>query len=222
MNLKKLAGEKAVEFVENGMVVGLGSGTTAYYAIQKIGEKVREGLKIKCICTSFHTRDLADKWNIPCLDIDEVDQIDLTIDGVDEVDPDGNGIKGGGGALLLEKIVASRSVQNIWVVEERKLIKQLGAFPLPVEIMPFGHQHLLRNFTRRNYHPELRKKGNEVYITDGGHFLADLHLGYIEDPFQLDMELKKIPGVLETGLFLNMVNKVVSASHDKVEVLTFR
>ena len=222
MNLKQLAGEKAVEFVEDGMVVGLGSGTTAYYAIQKIGERVREGLKIKGICTSFQTRDLAEKWDIPYLDIDEVDQIDLTIDGVDEVDPDGNGIKGGGGALLLEKIVASRSVLNIWVVEERKLVQQLGAFPLPVEIMPFGHQHLLRNFTLMNYHPELRKKVDEVYITDGGHFLADLHLGSIEDPFKLDMELKKIPGVLEHGLFLNMVNKVVSASNDKVEIITFR
>jgi len=151
-----------------------------------------------------------------------VDQIDLTIDGVDEVDPDGNGIKGGGGALLFEKIVASRSLLNIWVVEERKLVKQLGAFPLPVEIMPFGHRGLLQIFTGNNYHPELRKKEDDVYITDGGHYLADLHMGAIRDPFKLDMELKKIPGVLEHGLFLNMVNKVVSAGNDTVEILTFR
>lgn len=222
MNLKQLAGEKAVEFVEDGMVVGLGSGTTAYFAIRKIGERVREGLKLKCICTSKHTRDLAIKWNIPCLDIDEVDQLDITIDGVDEFDPDGNGIKGGGGALLIEKIVASRSRVNIWVVEERKLVGRLGAFPLPVEIMPFGHKHLLKDFTRRNYQPELRKISDETYITDGGHFLADLHLGSIDDPFSLDVELKKIPGVLEHGLFLNLVNKVVSASLEKVEIITFR
>jgi len=222
MNLKQKAGERAVDFVEDGMVVGMGSGSTVYYAIQKIGQRVREGLNIKGICTSDQTRNLAEQWEIPYVDIDEVDQIDLTIDGVDEVDPDGNGIKGGGGALLFEKIVASRSLLNIWVVEERKLVKQLGAFPLPVEIMPFGHRGLLQIFTGNNYHPELRKKEDDVYITDGGHYLADLHMGAIRDPFKLDMELKKIPGVLEHGLFLNMVNKVVSAGNDTVEILTFR
>ena len=222
MNLKQIAGEKAVDFIEDGMVVGLGTGSTAYYAIQKIGERVRKGLKITGICTSDQTKKLAEQWNIPYVDIDQVDQIDMTIDGADEVDPDGNGIKGGGGALLLEKIVASRSILNIWVVEERKLVKQLGAFPLPVEIMPFGHRHLLQIFTAKNYHPDLRKKGEDTFTTDGGHYLADLSLGLIPDPFKLNLELKKIPGVLEHGLFLNTVSKVVSAGRDKVEIITFR
>ena len=140
MNLKQQAGERAVSFVEDGMLVGLGTGSTACYAIRKLGELVRQGLEIKGVCTSEQTRDLACEYGIPVVDIEDVGCIDITIDGADEVDPGGQGIKGGGGALLYEKIVASNSRQNVWVIEKRKLVQQLGAFPLPVEIMPFGHK----------------------------------------------------------------------------------
>ena len=144
MNLKQQAGERAVSFVEDGMLVGLGTGSTACYTIRKLGELVRQGLEIKSVCTSEQTRDLASEYGIPVVEIEDVGCIDITIDGADEVDPGGQGIKGGGGALLYEKIVASHSGQSIWVVEKRKLVQQLGAFPLPVEIIPFGHKNLLR------------------------------------------------------------------------------
>lgn len=222
MNQKQEAGERAVEFVREGMIVGLGSGSTAYYSTRKIGERVRGGLAIRGVCTSERTRELAVGWEIPVVDIDEVDHIDLTIDGADEVDPSGNGIKGGGGALLLEKIVASRSLQNIWVVEERKMVEKLGAFPLPVEIMAFGHGHLIRTFTGMGFKPELRKEGGEIVITDGGHYLVDLHLGAIEDPAALGARLKEIPGVLEHGLFLGIVNKAVCAGSEATRLINYR
>jgi ribose 5-phosphate isomerase A len=222
MNSKQTAGEKAIDFVEDGMIVGLGTGSTAYFAIKKIAERVGEGMSIKGICTSEQTRKLAEEWNIPYVDIDEVDHIDLTIDGADEVDPMGNGIKGGGGALLLEKIVASRSLRNIWVLEERKLVNQLGAFPLPVEIMPFGHLHTIDVLKKKGFNPKLRKDGDKAYTTDGGHFLVDLQLESIPDPFALDIELKTIPGVLEHGLFLDIVNDIIVARCDQADVIAFR
>lgn len=222
MNLKQQAGERAVTFVEDGMVVGLGTGSTAYYAIRKLGELARQGMKIKGVCTSEQTRDLAREYGIPVVDIEDAKYIDLTIDGADEVDPDGQGIKGGGGALLFEKIVASNSRQNIWVVEKRKLVPQLGAFPLPVEIMPFGHRNLLRKMEERNWNPVLRKKGSEIFTTDGHHYIVDLRLDSIPDPQQLDAEIRHLPGVVEHGLFLDTVNKVVAAGPDKVEIISFR
>jgi ribose 5-phosphate isomerase A len=222
MNLKQQAGERAVTFVEDGMVVGLGTGSTAYYAIRKLGELVRQGMEIKGVCTSEQTRDLAREYGIPVVDIEDAGCIDLTIDGADEVDPDGQGIKGGGGALLFEKIVASNSRQNIWVVEKRKLVQQLGTFPLPVEIIPFGHRNLLRKMADKNWDPVLRKKGNEIYATDGHHYIVDLYLNSIPDPRQLDSALKHLPGVVEHGLFLDTVNKVVAAGTDKVEIISFR
>jgi ribose 5-phosphate isomerase A len=222
MNLKQQAGERAVTFVEDGMVVGLGTGSTAYYAIRKLGELARQGMKIKGVCTSEQTRDLARECGIPVVDIEDAKYIDLTIDGADEVDPDGQGIKGGGGALLYEKIVASNSRQNIWVVEKRKLVPQLGAFPLPVEIIPFGHRNLLRKMEERNWNPVLRKKGSEIFITDGHHYIVDLRLDSIPDPQQLDSEIRHLPGVVEHGLFLDTVNKVVAAGPDKVEIISFR
>jgi ribose 5-phosphate isomerase A len=222
MNLKQQAGERAVNFVEDGMVVGLGTGTTAYYAIRKMGELVRKGMDIKGVCTSEQTRDLALEYGIPVVDIEDTPCIDLTIDGADEVDPDGHGIKGGGGALLYEKIVASNSSQIIWVVERRKLVQQLGAFPLPVEIMPYGHRNLLRKMEERNWNPVLRKKGSETFTTDGHHYILDLHLDSISDLKQLDSSIRDLPGVVEHGLFLDTVNRVVAAGPDKVEIITFR
>lgn len=222
MEPKQIAGERAVDLIEDGMVVGLGSGTTAFYAIQKIGERIRKGLKITSVYTSEETRLLADKFKIPYVGINDVEGIDLTIDGADEVDPIGNGIKGGGGALLFEKIVASNSKQNIWVIEQRKLVDQLGAFPLPVEILPFGYKHCLGAMSELGLNPSLRMKKKEPYRTDGGHLIADLHTGQIQDPLVLDNELKHIPGVIEHGLFLNLVNKVVVANKEMADIITFR
>ncbi len=222
MNLKQQAGEKAVTLVEDGMVVGLGTGSTAYFAIRKLGELTRQGMEIKGVCTSEQTRDLASEYGIPMVDIEEAKCIDLTIDGADEVDPGGQGIKGGGGALLFEKIIASNSRQNIWVVEKRKMVQQLGAFPLPVEIIPFGHSNLIRLMEGRNWNPVLRKNGSEIFITDGHHYIVDLHLDSIPDPHQIGLTIRQLPGVVEHGLFLDTVNKVVAAGPDKVEIISFR
>ena len=222
MNLKQQAGERAVSFIEDGMVVGLGTGSTAYYAIRKIGELVRQGLAIKGVCTSNKTRELARESGIPLLQVDDVESIDLTIDGADEVDPGGQGIKGGGGALLFEKIVASISRQNIWVVEKRKLVGQLGAFPLPVEIIPFGYRNLLRKMDAMQLNPELRMASGRIFETDSSHYIIDLHLGSIPDPWKLGADLKRLTGVVEHGLFLDTVNKVVAAAQDKVEIISFR
>lgn len=222
MSPKEAAGEKAVDFIEDGMVVGLGSGSTVYFALQKIGREVTRGLNIKGVCTSEDTRLLAERWKIPYVDIDEVDSIDLTIDGADEIDPMGNGIKGGGGALLFEKMVASVSNHIIWVIEQRKLVDQLGVFPLPVEILPFGHQHCIRFLAEKGLNPRLRYSGKEIFLTDGGHYIADLHTGPLSDPFELDAELKQVPGVIEHGLFLNMVNRAVVSNEDVIDIITYR
>jgi ribose 5-phosphate isomerase A len=222
MNPKQIAGERAVELVEDGMVVGLGSGKTACYAVRKIAERVSQGLRITGVCTSEETRLLAEQLKIPYVDLDDVERIDLTIDGADEVDPLGNGIKGGGGALLFEKIVASNTSLNIWVIEQRKLVDQLGTFPLPVEIMPFGHKQCLAALSEMGFSPTLRMKGGEPFRTDGGHFIVDLKTGHIQDPFELDNDIKHIPGVIEHGLFLNLVNKVVVANREIAEIITYR
>jgi ribose 5-phosphate isomerase A len=222
MNLKQLAGERAVSFVEDGMVVGLGTGSTACYAIRKLGELVIQGMKIKGVSTSQETGDLAREHGIPLLHMDDVTYIDLTIDGADEVDPAGQGIKGGGGALLYEKIVASNSRQNIWVLEKRKLVDQLGAFPLPVEIIPYGHTGLLRKMMEQNWNPVLRMKDDGIFVTDGHHYIVDLHLRSIPDPQAIDAALKDLPGVVEHGLFLDIVNKVVAAGPGKIEIIAFR
>jgi ribose 5-phosphate isomerase A len=179
-------------------------------------------MEIKGVCTSEQTRDLARECGIPVLHMDEAECIDLTIDGADEVDPGGQGIKGGGGALLFEKIVASNSRQNIWVVEKRKLVQELGAYPLPVEIIPFGHRNLLRKMDEMKWNPVLRRRGDEIYITDGHHYIVDLHLNSIPDPKQLDAALKHLPGVVEHGLFLDTVNRVVAAGPDKVKIISYR
>jgi ribose 5-phosphate isomerase A len=204
------------------MIIGLGTGSTAYYAIRKLGELVSQGLKIEGVCTSEQTRGLAIEHGIPVLDIEDVYQIDITIDGADEIDPFGQGIKGGGGALLFEKIVASNSRHNIWVVEKRKMVPQLGAFPLPVEVMPFGHRNLIRTMEGRGWNPVLRKKGTEIFTTDGFHYIVDLHLSSIPDPRAMDAALKQLSGVVEHGLFLDTVNKVVSAGPERVEIISFR
>jgi ribose 5-phosphate isomerase A len=222
MNIKQIAGERAADFVEDGMVLGLGTGSTAFFTIQKIGEKVSQGLKITGVCTSEETRLLAESLKIPYVDLDDVEKIDLTIDGADEVDPMGNGIKGGGGALLYEKIAASVSTQIIWVIEQRKLVDRLGNFPLPVEIMPYGHKHCLQSLTEKGYNPQLRISGKKAYLTDGGHYIADLHTGLMEDPFELEADLQKITGVVENGLFLNTANKAIVASNEAVDIITYR
>ncbi|HMS35156.1 MAG TPA: ribose-5-phosphate isomerase RpiA [Ignavibacteria bacterium] len=216
---KKSAAEKAVEFVKDRMTVGLGSGSTVFFAIKKLGEQVRGGLNIKTVSTSDTTTQLAQSEGIKLTSIDEAGEIDLTIDGADEVDRSFNGIKGGGGALLFEKIVALSSKKNIWIVDSTKLVDKLGKFPLPVEIIPFGYKRVFKLIEEMNLNPVIRKKNDEFYFTDSGNLIFDLHIGEVRDPEDMDKELKLINGVVETGLFINIADVIISGRNNSTEII---
>ena len=222
MSEKLAAAEKAIEFVNDNMIIGLGSGSTAAFFIKKLGEQVKRGLKIKGVATSNATTNLALSLNIPLLSIDEVSEIDLTVDGADEIDPKFNGIKGGGGALLFEKIVASISKKIIWVVDSSKIIKKLGEFPLPVELVSFGYTHTLERLREAGFNPSLRMKDGEISLSDGNNIIADLNLKSIENPIELEKKLKGFRGVIETGLFINTPNKVIVGEGSNVKILENR
>ena len=218
--LKKLAGIKAAEFVEDGMVVGLGTGSTAYYFVEEIGRRIKEdGLQITAVTTSSVTSKQAEGLGIPLKSIDEVDQVDVTVDGADEVDPQFNGIKGGGGALLMEKVVATPTKDYIWVVDESKLVQKLGAFKLPVEVVQYGAEQVFCRFVEAGYKPSFREKNGQRFITDMQNFIIDLDLGVIENPVEFGRELDHIVGVVEHGLFTKMVNKVIVAGQGGVNIL---
>ncbi|MFZ1322162.1 MAG: ribose-5-phosphate isomerase RpiA [Ignavibacteria bacterium] len=214
---KKLAAEKAVEFVQDGMTVGLGTGSTVFYAINKLGELVKNGLNIKTISSSNASTKLAKSLGIDVVSIDDVSLIDINIDGADEADISFNGIKGGGGALLFEKIVALNSEKNIWIVDSAKLVKTLGKFPLPVEVIPFGYKRVLEHLKECN--PVLRMKDGNIYKTDSGNYIFDLHLKKIEDPLIMDMELKQVTGIVETGLFIDIADTIIIGKENSTEII---
>lgn len=210
MNGKRAAGRKAVEEVKDGMTIGLGTGSTVYYFLEALAEKVADGFHMTGVATSRKTIDLAHQWNIPMQPLNAVKTIDITIDGADEVDASLNGIKGGGGALLYEKLVAKASKRRIWIVDNSKKVEQLGAFPLPVEVVPFGWKQIETYLEEKGAQPQLRRgDDNEPYITDAKHYILDLHLPSITDPHALADELDHLTGVVEHGLFLNMTDKVI-------------
>ena len=216
---KRSAAEKATEFIKEGMTVGIGSGSTVYFTIVKLGDLVKLGLKFKAVSTSDFTTRLALSMGISLVSIDEVNKIDLTIDGADEVDGNLNGIKGGGGALLFEKIVALSSKKNIWIVDSSKVVERLGKFPLPVEVVPFGYKRVLRKFEEYNLNPILRKKDDEIYFTDSGNYIFDLHTEEIDDPAGLNDKLKLMNGVIETGLFLNIADTIIIGKNNSTEII---
>ncbi|KXT78519.1 ribose-5-phosphate isomerase RpiA [Streptococcus panodentis] len=219
-NLKKMAGVKAAEFVQDGMVVGLGTGSTAYYFVEEIGRRIKEeGLSIVAVTTSSVTSRQAEGLGIPLKSIDEVDQVDVTVDGADEVDAAFNGIKGGGGALLMEKVVAAITKHYIWVVDESKMVEKLGAFKLPVEVVQYGAEQLFRRFEIAGYKPSFRQKDGRRYITDMQNFIIDLDLGVIENPVAFGQELDHMVGLVEHGLFNQMVDKVIVAGQAGLQVL---
>jgi ribose 5-phosphate isomerase A len=220
MKAKRLTGEKAAEYIEDGMIIGLGTGSTAYYAVKKVGELVRDGLKIKAVPTSKETAELAAAEGINLVELADVEGLDLTIDGADEVDPDFNLIKGGGGALLREKIVASATDKLVIVVDESKLVEHLGAFPLPVEVTPFSWQYTQRMIEKFSCSSEIRRKDGEIFVTDNGNYILDCDFGQIEDPLKISVELNKLPGVVENGIFAEMAEIIVVGYNDgHIEVL---
>lgn len=218
--LKKQAALKAAEFVKDNMILGLGTGSTTSYFVEEVGRLVKEeGLNIIGVTTSSVTSKQAQELGIPLKDIDDVDNVDLTVDGADEVDPSFNGIKGGGGALLMEKVVATPSKDYIWVVDESKLVDTLGAFKLPVEVVQYGAMQVFKIFEEKGYKPAFREKDGQRFVTDMKNYIIDLDLGRIEDPIALGNELKQMVGVVEHGLFNQMVKKVVVAGKNGVTVL---
>lgn len=209
MDMKKIAGDKAAEYVQDGMILGLGTGSTAYHAVNAVGERVKNGLKIQAIPTSIATEKQARSLGIPLLTIDQIRYVDLAIDGVDEIDPQFNAIKGGGGALYREKVVATLAKEIIWVMDESKLVDQIGAFPLPVEIAQYGSAQALARMEAFGWHPVLRVRDGKTFVTDNGNFIADLHLGAGFDIEDVRHKLDTIVGVLEHGLFLNMSKRII-------------
>lgn len=214
---KRRAGEEAVKLVEDGMLVGLGTGSTAYWAIMEIGRRVKEGLTITAVPTSVRSEELARSLGIPLVPLDGIAPggIDLTIDGADEADRDLNLIKGGGGALLREKIIAAHSKRLVIVADASKEVATLGRFPLPVEIVPFGCKLTMGRLAELGGHPELRlSSGGEPYVTDNGNYIADCRFGVIADAAALETILNLIPGVVENGLFVGMAERVIIAMED--------
>jgi ribose 5-phosphate isomerase A len=210
MNAKQLAAEKAVSFLENGMTIGLGTGSTAYWAIEKIGEKVKkEGWKIKAIATSVGSEKQARSLGIPILDFSTIKSIDVTIDGADEADAKLQLIKGGGGALLREKIVATNSKQMIVVADESKWVTILGKFPLPVEVVHFGWERTFDKLQLLGCETKRRMNGSEPYLTDNGNYILDCAFGEIKDPPLLHDLVNAITGVVDNGLFIRIASKLV-------------
>ena len=218
--LKAQVGKEAVKYIQDGMIVGLGTGSTVRYMVDALGERVKnEGLKIVGVTTSNRTTKQAESLGITIKDIDDVDHIDLCIDGADEVDDDFNGIKGGGGALLWEKIVNNASTKKIWIVDQSKLVPRIGDFGVPVEVIPFGAQHVFNTFEKKGYKPVWRMDGDHKYRTDENNFIIDIHLGQIDDPHALAEDLVHTVGVVEHGLFLNRVDDVIVGRDNGPEVL---
>jgi ribose 5-phosphate isomerase A len=212
------AANAALDFVKDGMIVGLGTGSTSASFVRQLGERVRQGLRVKGVPTSEATRNLAEQVGVPLLDISQVASIDVAVDGADEVDPAFRLIKGGGGALLREKIVAAASQHMVVIADETKWVEMLGAFPLPVEVTRFGFA-----LTQQRIHEALRETGcaghevtlrtsgkaNEPVITDGGNYILDAHAKRIPNPEALAAALQQIAGVVEHGLFIGLARTVI-------------
>ncbi len=217
---KEAAGRAAAELVRDGDIVGLGTGSTAYFAVVALGERVRAGLKIIGIPTSVQTAELARKLGIPLTTLDEHPEIDITIDGADEVDPKLNLIKGGGGALLREKVVASVTKKMVVVADSGKIVSALGKFPLPVEVISFARTVVEKKIVALGGSPKLRTKPDgSPFLTDNGNQILDCSFGKIADPPALARELNGMPGVVEHGLFIGLAKVALVGRGDRVEEL---
>ena len=213
---KKLAARAAIEYVHDGMILGLGTGTTASYALQFLGERVRQGLNVQGIPTSETTRQLALREQIPLTDFSRSSRIDLCIDGTDEINDNLDMIKGGGGALLREKIVASCSDFYIIIADSSKKVNQLGTFPLPVEVVSFGWQVVFDQLEELKFSPVLRIQDESPFLTDDGNCIIDCNMGRIDDPLDLETKLNRIPGIVENGLFAGMCDLLILGEGDDV------
>jgi ribose 5-phosphate isomerase A len=215
---KELAGRAAAQLVHDGQVVGLGTGSTAYFTVIALGERVRAGLKITGIPTSIATADLARSVGIPLTTLDEHPVIDIDIDGADEIDPQLNLIKGGGGAHLREKVIAAAAKKMVVIADSGKVVEHLGKFPLPVEIVSFARSVVEKKIASLGASIKLRtRKDGSFYLTDNGNPILDCTFGRIEDPPALARTLNNIPGVVEHGLFIGLASMALVGRGDHVE-----
>lgn len=218
---KQAVGEKAAEFVKDDMIVGLGTGSTVYYTILKLGERVKSGLRIQGVPTSKETEKLARQVGIPLVTLADVNKLNLAIDGADEVDNQFSLIKGGGGALLREKMIAKASEQFIVVADSTKLVQTLGAFPLPVEMVRFGWEMTAKHIRDLGCVPRLRLlEDHTPFITDNGNYIIDCHFQEIKRPHELEVTLNMMPGVVENGLFNNLTSRVITIRNQQVCMIT--
>lgn len=216
---KRQAAVKSADYVRDGMVVGLGTGSTAKHMLVALGERVKQGLRIKGVPTSRETADLARKHGIELIEAEDQWSIDVTIDGADQVDPQLNLIKGGGGALLKEKVVAAAARKLIIVVDHTKCVPVLGdAFPLPVEVVPFGWGSTARQIEALGFQSVLRKKDGAIFRTEAGHYILDVQIERIDRPAELELQLNALPGVVETGLFVGRTHVLIVGAPGGVEV----
>ena len=218
--LKKAAALEAVEFVRDGMIVGLGTGSTAKHMVVALGEKVRAGMRLRGVPTSHETAALAKEAGIILIDADNRWEIDVAIDGADQVDPGFNLIKGGGGALLKEKIVAASAKLFIVLVDYTKQVPMLGgSFPLPIEIIPFGWGSTAREIeTLTKSRVVLREKNGVLFRTEAGNLIVDVHIARIHHPKDLEIALNQIPGIVETGLFIDRTSMLIVGSPHGVQI----
>ena len=208
---KIIAAVKAVSFVNDGDIVGLGTGSTASFAIEKLAVLVKEGLTITGVCSSIKTEQLAKNAGIPILELGKVNYIDISIDGADEFTEELNLIKGGGGALFREKIVASLSKNRIIIADSSKKVVKLGAFKVPVEIIPIAYQYVINQLKKLNGTISLRHNDGVVFITDNQNFIVDVDFGLIDDAQKLSDSLNRIDGLLAHGLFVDLTSKIIMA-----------
>lgn len=207
---KEAAGTTAAQLIQPGMLVGLGTGSTAHYFIQALSKRCREGLQITAVASSEASLTQARESGISIADIQAIRQVDITVDGADEIDPQKRMIKGGGGALLREKILASSSREMVVIIDSAKQVSQLGAFPLPVEISPFAYQATIHKMNALGYQGKIRlSKQNDFYKTDNGNFIYDIQLPLPCTPEKEEKALKALPGVVETGFFLGLAGRVI-------------
>ncbi len=216
---KQAAARASIDYIEEGMVIGLGTGSTAAFAIRELGTLVADGLEILAIPTSLQTENLARKYHIPIITLDAAERIDLTIDGADEFDPYMQLIKGGGGALLREKIIAYHTEINLIIADSSKQVARLGAFPLPLETIPFATSQIRDTLQDAGLKPELRLVDGEPFLTDEGNYILDIQIGHVSNLGLLEDELLHIPGIVETGLFLSTTDIILVGKGDEVEVI---
>ncbi len=216
---KAQAARNAVEYIQDGQILGLGTGSTVHHFLTALGQRVQDGLRVRGVPTSQATATYATQLGIPLLDSNEPWDIDVAIDGADQVDPKLNLIKGGGGALLREKIVARAARKFIVIVDEAKQRPYLGLpFPLPVEILSFGWRTTQRHLEKMGWLAPRREQAGQPFVTDNGHYIVDVHIPDIVDPAALEITLLQLPGVVECGLFVQMASLVITASNEGIRL----